>query len=367
MTWKIAFTLPISMLLSGYSVPPEQASPPALGGLPYTPHCTQLDPVQYVPDFYHWGPTINSVHQAWYEVPQSWDVISVYQELEAAGLCVTNGVSVPFQAAVSRLQYDPYPPSSSDHKTPEEMLRESITPDPEKVNPDNGFHPALFLFIVVGIVGWRWIGRVPTDEETISTFLKIDQIDDAIADTHSLVTSSASVPTAPPVSESPHNAQTPQETAGDSSRDSFGRQRETAPGDRDRQRLERTWEHGSADTTEEIRNRVLTELEANYQQKPHLNIQGLSLADFKKRHCQTGGKFDIDKVEADTTGELEEYATGRAYGFLEKYHPHYIKHLVWWVFGLQQKGDDGSPSAQRYQRSKAFCEQCIEDWKTPPF
>lgn len=110
---RLALTLPLSTLLMGAAVPPEQANPPALGGLPYLPHCTQLDPVQYQPDFYHWGPTINGVHQAWYPVPVSWDVTATYAELDAAGLCSKDGVPVPFEASIPHVEPPPTLPVSN--------------------------------------------------------------------------------------------------------------------------------------------------------------------------------------------------------------------------------------------------------------
>lgn len=375
---RIAATLPLSLLLMGASIPAEQASPPALGGLPYTPHCTQLTPYKYEAGFNHWGPVIDGLHYPWYPIPEAWDVHRTYVELDAAGLCVVDGVPVPFEVESVENKslatgmpviapLDVIGGGDSNLKTPEEMLLASITPNPNKANSDNGFHPALLLFVVAGAVGWKLIGREPSDEETVRDFFadKSNQL----AETHShlLVAEHALSPAAPPVSEPLPDARNPQETAGDGSGDCFGRLPETVSGDDDRKLLERSWVEGSADITQEVRDRVLDEIEANYSQKPQLIIQSMTLSDFKKGHCQAGGRFDVDKIDEDNSGELEQYASGRAYQFLERYHPPYIKHMVWWVFGLQQKGDDGSPYAQKYQRSKAFCERCIEDWKNPPF
>lgn len=199
-----------------------------------------------------------------------------------------------------------------------------------------------------------WINE---DDPIPEGYTLVDDVDDTPAP--------SAVAPALPAAPSPPHLSTPAtlaETGGDRSGDRSGDSLQRQLGDRSGDR--RQWDTSSADVTEEFRNRVLDSLEENYQTKPLYNVTGLTLTEFKQGHCPDGGKFDINKLDDDD--ELMDFAKAHAFKFLEEYKPHRIKFMVWWVFGMTQKGGE-SPSATKYRQCELFCKECIAEWEETPF
>lgn len=114
-------------------IPETQNEPPAGKDVPYTPACWQLEarPGE-APGWNGWGPIINGDHQKWLGLPHDWDIHSVYQELEAWGLCVKDGAGVPWEPIPEPepepLEESTAAPGAADEPVEGDEPKEELTP-----------------------------------------------------------------------------------------------------------------------------------------------------------------------------------------------------------------------------------------------
>lgn len=146
--WRCVLSLSIPLALAAqaswaFEVPTNQDKPPAGKDYPYRPACRQLQSrPSSVEGWNAWGPVIEGAHQSWYGLESGNG--APLTALDAAGLCVLDGVVVPWG--------NPSEVHSESVQTPLETRHQQLTDieAPKSSGDDDGGLLWVGLLLILG-------------------------------------------------------------------------------------------------------------------------------------------------------------------------------------------------------------------------